>query len=431
MILTPEIVFRKIECIHPDYLKAHGITALVLDVDNTLTGDNSQVLEPTVQAWLDEMRAAGISLTIVSNNTAKRVRPFAERIGLDWVPLACKPLTIGLMVAWPPGCTAAPACTCCPAPPATATNLSGSNASMNPTGWTDTIKREGLCMNEPRFGTAGLADSYAVKKFDPAAIAAYTAGFGLTAFEYQCGRGVRLAHDKAHALGEACAARGIALSVHAPYYISMSSLEEDKRLHSIDYLLQSCALVKALGGKRVIFHSGSCGKQSREEALEKALDTMERAVKACDEAGYGDCILCPETMGKVNQLGTLDEVLALCGVDERITPCIDFGHLYARSLGTQFAEGTAAADYAALLDTLQAGLGDERAKQFHAHFSRIAYTKGGEKCHLTFADTEYGPPHAPLLALLKERGLTPTIICESAGTQAEDAAELAKTYAAL
>ena len=302
---------------------------------------------------------------------------------------------------------------------------------MNPTGWTDTIKREGLCVNEPRFGTAGLADSYTVKKFDPAAIAAYTAGFGLTAFEYQCGRGVRLAHDKAHALGEACAARGIALSVHAPYYISMSSLEEDKRLHSIDYLLQSCALVKALGGKRVIFHSGSCGKQSREEALEKALDTMERAVKACDEAGYGDCILCPETMGKVNQLGTLDEVLALCGVDERITPCIDFGHLYARSLGTQFAEGTAAADYAALLDTLQAGLGDERAKQFHAHFSRIAYTKGGEKCHLTFADTEYGPPHEPLLALLKERGLTPTIICESAGTQAEDAAELAKTYAAL
>ena len=47
MILTPEIVFRKIECIHQDYLKAHGITALVLDVDNTLTGDNSQVLEPT------------------------------------------------------------------------------------------------------------------------------------------------------------------------------------------------------------------------------------------------------------------------------------------------------------------------------------------------------------------------------------------------
>ena len=283
-----------------------------------------------------------------------------------------------------------------------------------------------------RFGTAGTSDSFAAQGYKTSLeVPEYTAKMGLNAFEYQCGRGVRLGLDKAAKMAALAAPKDILFSVHAPYYISMSSLEEDKRLNSIQYLLQSAAVCRALGGKRIIFHSGRCGKQSREAALEKALDTMRRAVEALDEAGFADMTLCPETMGKVGQLGTLDEVLALCGVDERITPCIDFGHLYARSLGTQFAEGTAAADYAALLDTLQAGLGDERAKQFHAHFSRIAYTKGGEKCHLTFADTEYGPPHAPLLALLKERGLTPTIICESAGTQAEDAAELAKTYAAL
>ena len=99
MILTPEIVFRKIECIHPDYLKAPGITALVLDVDNTLTGDGSQQLDATVQQWLDTMRAAGVRLTIVSNNTAARVRPFVDRVGLAWVPLACKPLPVGLAVA--------------------------------------------------------------------------------------------------------------------------------------------------------------------------------------------------------------------------------------------------------------------------------------------------------------------------------------------
>ena len=287
-------------------------------------------------------------------------------------------------------------------------------------------------MNEthsaPRFGTAGLSDSYTGKT--PADIAAYTASFGLTAFEYQCGRGVRISAGRAAMLGAACAEKGIALSVHAPYYISMSSLEEEKRLRSVDYILQSCAAVKAMGGRRVVFHSGSCGKQSREQALEKALDTMRRAVAAVDAAGYGDCILCPETMGKVNQLGTLDEVLALCSVDERITPCIDFGHLYARSQGTEFAGDHAAADYAALLDKLQV-LGPVRAAQFHAHFSRIAYTKGGEKCHLTLGDTAYGPPHAPLLALLKARGLAPTIICESDGTQAEDARTLAQAYAAM
>lgn len=284
-------------------------------------------------------------------------------------------------------------------------------------------------MNDtPKFGTAGLSDSYAAKGFDPQKIAAYTASFGLTAFEYQCGRGVRLAHDKAQALGKAAAAQGIALSVHAPYYISMSGLDDEKRLHSVDYLLQSCALVKALGGRRVVFHPGSCGKQSREAALEKALDTMRRAVAACDEAGYGDCILCPETMGKVNQLGTVDEVLALCAVDARITPCIDFGHIYARSGGSELTD---TASYAALLDKLGDALGDDRAVHFHAHFSRIAYTAGGEKCHLTFADTAYGPPHAPLLQLLKQRKLAPTIICESAGTQAEDAQKLAAAFAAL
>ena len=208
----------------------------------------------------------------------------------------------------------------------------------------------------------------------------------------------------------------------------MSGLDDEKRLHSVDYLLQSCALVKALGGRRVVFHPGSCGKQSREAALEKALDTMRRAVAACDEAGYGDCILCPETMGKINQLGTVDEVLALCAVDPRITPCIDFGHIYARSGG---AELTDTASYAALLDKLGDALGDDRAVHFHAHFSRIAYTAGGEKCHLTFADTAYGPPHAPLLQLLKQRKLAPTIICESAGTQAEDAQKLAAAFAAL
>lgn len=280
----------------------------------------------------------------------------------------------------------------------------------------------------PRFGPAGLSDSYAVRSFDPDAMAAHTASFGLTAFEYQCGRGVRLSLDKAAALRRAFAEKGIALSVHAPYYISMSSLEEDKRLHSVDYLLQSCALVRALGGRRVIFHPGSCGKQSRGAALEKALDTMRRAVDAVDAAGYGDCVLCPETMGKVNQLGTLDEVLALCGVDGRITPCIDFGHLYARSQGEFLNGASAPADYAAVLDAIAAALPDERAAHFHAHFSRIAYTKGGEKCHLTFADPGFGPPPAPLMRLLRERGLAPTVICESAGTQAEDAAALKRLY---
>lgn len=99
MLITPEYIFKRIECITPEFLRRQGVTALVLDVDNTLTGDGSQQLDDSVQAWLAAMRAAGVSLTIVSNNTAKRVQPFADRIGLAWVPMACKPLTLGLHVA--------------------------------------------------------------------------------------------------------------------------------------------------------------------------------------------------------------------------------------------------------------------------------------------------------------------------------------------
>ena len=277
----------------------------------------------------------------------------------------------------------------------------------------------------PRFGPAGISDSFAAQGYKTSLdIPAYTAGMGLDAFEYQCGHGVRLAEDKARQMAALAAEKGIVFSVHAPYYISMSSLDEEKRLGSIRYLLQSAQLCRALGGRRIIFHPGSCGKQSRAAALEKALDTLRRGVEALDEAGYGDMTLCPETLGKIGQLGDLDEVLALCGVDERIVPCIDFGHLNARTLGGIRSK----ADYAAILDRMGEALGDERARQFHVHFSRIEFSAGGEKRHWTFAETQFGPEPAPLMELLAERRLAPVVICESAGTQAEDARTLGQIY---
>ena len=277
----------------------------------------------------------------------------------------------------------------------------------------------------PRFGPAGISDSFAAQGYKTSLdIPAYTAGMGLDAFEYQCGHGVRLAEDKARQMAALAAEKGIVFSVHAPYYISMSSLDEEKRLGSIRYLLQSAQLCRARGGRRIIFHPGSCGKQSRAAALEKALDTLRRGVEALDEAGYGDMTLCPETLGKIGQLGDLDEVLALCGVDERIVPCIDFGHLNARTLGGIRSK----ADYAAILDRMGEALGDERARKFHVHFSRIEFSAGGEKRHWTFAETQFGPEPAPLMELLAERRLAPVVICESAGTQAEDARTLGQIY---
>lgn len=130
-------------------------------------------------------------------------------------------------------------------------------------------------------------------------------------------------------------------------------------------------------------------------------------------------------MGKINQLGTLEEVVELCKVDDRLIPCIDFGHLNARTMGgIKTIE-----DYIYILDYTQNNLGGERASCFHSHFSKIEFSqKGGEVRHLTFADEVYGPEYLPLMELIAKRGLSPMIICESSGTQAEDAATMKKCY---
>lgn len=276
-----------------------------------------------------------------------------------------------------------------------------------------------------KFGPAGNSDSFTEMGYKTSLqVPEYLTKMGLDAFEYQCGRGVNIGLDKAKALGELAKEAGIALSLHAPYYISMSSVEEAKRDNSLNYILASARAVDAMGGNRIVVHTGSCGKISRETALELAIDTMKKALRAVDEAGLSHIHICPETMGKVNQLGTLDEVMSLCELDERLIPCIDFGHLNARDLGFFKTK----AEYAHVFDTIENRLGIERLRVFHSHFSKIEYTTGGEKKHLTFADTVYGPDFEPVIDLVAQKNLSPTFICESDGTQAEDARTMKEYY---
>ncbi len=166
---------------------------------------------------------------------------------------------------------------------------------------------------------------------------------------------------------------------------------------------------------------------TRAEATYLAKHTLTLAQKSLDDNGLSDIIICPETMGKINQLGTLEEVLELCAVDERFLPAVDFGHLNARTLGGIRSRG----DYAKMLDLIENELGYERLSNMHVHFSKIEYTAGGEKRHLTFADKQYGPQYEPLMEEFHKRSLQPSIICESDGTQAEDAAEMKKYFESL
>ncbi len=276
------------------------------------------------------------------------------------------------------------------------------------------------------FGPGGNSLSWGKHKF-PQDLPEYLSSMGLNGYEIECGRGVRLSANTVAMMKDLAAENSINVTLHAPYFISLSSVEEETRLKSVDYIMQSAQAAATVGAKKIVVHSGSCSKISREEATALAFDTLKRAQAALDEAGLSDIIICPETMGKINQLGTLEEVVELCGVDERFLPCVDFGHLNARTLGgIQSRE-----DYAKILDYIEHKLGCERLSNMHIHFSRIEFTTGGEKRHVTFADTAWGPDYRPLMEELHARQLAPSIICESDGTQAEDAAEMKRYYESL
>ena len=277
-----------------------------------------------------------------------------------------------------------------------------------------------------KFGPAGNSDSFSKVHKSSLAAPKWIADFGLDCYEYQCGKGVHVGEDTARKVGENAREAGIALSLHAPYFINLANPDPDSLKKTIGYITQSCFVADVMGAARVVIHSGALMKRTRQEALDIAKRSLREVIAACDDGGFGHIALCPETMGKINQLGDLDEVLELCTLDARLVPCIDFGHLYARSLGAD--QGHEAC--VRMLDRVEEILGRERASTFHSHFSHIQFTpNGGEKCHRTFAaDDGYGPDWAPLAAEVARRGWSPTFICESAGTQAEDAMTMKQVY---
>lgn len=277
-----------------------------------------------------------------------------------------------------------------------------------------------------KFGCAGNPEDFYNKGFDKSEqMPKYLSEFGLDSYEYQCSRGVRISEEKAIKIKEESEKYNITLSVHAPYYISLSTEEEEKKINTIRYITDTMRAAKNMGATRIVVHAGAALGFDREYAVHNACVLLKRALEEGDKLGFGDIIICPETMGKINQLGNSKEIITMCKVDSRLIPTIDFGHLYCRSLGkleTVF-------DWKNELEQYIDELGYERMKNFHSHFSKMEYTlNGGEKRHVTFENSECGPDFNVIAKVLKDLKLEPNIICESAGTQSIDAKIMKEIY---
>lgn len=271
--------------------------------------------------------------------------------------------------------------------------------------------------NSESFFAAGLKHTHQAPK--------WVAEYGLDAYEYQGGNGIYGSKEMFAKIGDEANKHNIKVSLHAPYYISLSSVEDDKRFKSIEYINKSIETAELMNAYLIVVHSGSAAKLTRDEAMNYAKDTLW---KTLDQLKDTKVRIGLETMGKLNQLGTLDEVIELCGIDEHLYPVVDFGHLNARNQGGFFEY---ADDYKRIFDRISDKLGAYKAETLHCHFSKIEYTKAGEKKHLTFDDTVFGPDYELLMEVIYKENLSPVIICESNGTMDEDSLAMKTHYKSL
>lgn len=275
-----------------------------------------------------------------------------------------------------------------------------------------------------KFGPSGFCDKFLETHAHSEEIPMWLKEHDLNAYEYAFNKGVRITDEKAENLCKIFNEYNIELSVHGPYYINLANPDDMMADKSKGYIIDSLMKMRKLGAKRLVFHPGSLTKNSREKAFELVIQRLKELIVMLDEYGFNDMYICPETMGKHGQIGTVEEVAQMCALDERIMPTLDFGHINSFTLGGLKTEE----DFKNVFLTLRKYIGD-RYKNVHIHFSKIMYGDKGELKHLTFdEDDTYGPDFEILAKVLKDMDINATIICESRGSQTEDSVKMKNIF---
>ncbi|MBO4572368.1 MAG: TIM barrel protein [Clostridia bacterium] len=276
-----------------------------------------------------------------------------------------------------------------------------------------------------KFGPSGAADRFYLEgNKHTEQMPVWIKDNGLDCFEYSFGRGVNVGEAKAASIKSAFETCGVEISVHAPYFINLATPEDEKAVNSFNYILSSAVTGRAMGANRVVFHPASQGKETRDVTVKRTVERLKELKVVITEHGLEDIKFCPETMGKLAQIGTIEEITDFCTLADFYYPCVDFGHVNAREQGSLKTKE----DYLTRLNYMINILGYEKVKNMHVHFSKIEYSSKGEVRHLTFADDVFGPEPTPFIQALIELKLEPYVVCESDGTQADDAKTLKDLY---
>jgi len=232
------------------------------------------------------------------------------------------------------------------------------------------------------------------------------AELGLSAFELGWVQSVRVTEKTCEQIRASARQNGIALSVHAPYFINLNA--EDKEWPKSRKRLMDAAHYGHLAGATdIVFHPGSYFGESPEQVLEKAIPRLRQCVEELRSRG-NPVILRPETMGKRALLGSLEDVLTMAREIEGVAPCMDFSHLHARAGSGSW---NSRAEWRDVLKRVKKALGARALRHLHCHVSGIEYSEKGERKHLMLADSDLDL--VGLLTALNEAGCGGRILCES------------------
>ena len=267
------------------------------------------------------------------------------------------------------------------------------------------------------FGTAGVPRS--TKGKNSISGIERVRELGLDCMELEFVQGVRMSEKGAKNVHEAGNKENVFLSVHAPYYVNLNSLEEEKLKASLERIYQAARIGSLCGAESIVLHAAFYQKSSNQEAYEMVSKALQKITQQLLDEGIS-VVLRPETMGKSTQFGTLEEVLSLSSEIEGIMPCIDFSHMHARE-GRQ----NSYSEFIAILAKVEESLGKEGLLNMHMHISGIEYNRNGEKKHLTLKESDFNYPE--LLVAIKEFKITGMAICESPNLE-EDGLLLRNIY---
>jgi deoxyribonuclease-4 len=255
-----------------------------------------------------------------------------------------------------------------------------------------------------RFGTVGSPLSTPPKPGGTIGGIQRTAELGLECLEIAWVRSVRISPAACKAILGQARRCGIALSVHAPYFINLNA-DSSEWPKSRKRIMDSARFGSMAGATDIVIHPGSYFGRSPAEVVKTAI----RRLKECVEElrGQGNpVVLRPETMGKGTLIGSLEDVLAMSAEVDGVLPCLDIAHLHARTGAQNSFE-----EWTAVLESIRSTLGAEGLGRMHIHISGIEYTAKGERRHLPFreADLEY----RRFLEALNVQGCAGRILCES------------------